>query len=88
MPRKSAKKDQRATDRKIEEYIAERDKAETALQEAKETLEVRIEERTADIQSTNLQLQKEITERKKVEETVQAQNEELRMSEERITSHQ
>lgn len=54
--------------RGLKARIEERNKAEKALQRAHNDLEIRVEERTAELSKTNLQLQQEIIERKKAEE--------------------
>lgn len=50
--------------------ITERKRAEEALRELTETLEQRVAERTARLESTNVQLQAEIVERRRAEETL------------------
>jgi PAS domain S-box-containing protein len=45
-------------------------RAESVLRNAKEKLEVRVEERTAELRSTNEQLQQEITQRKRIEQSL------------------
>lgn len=51
--------------------ISARKEAEAALQEAKDTLEVKVAERTADLRAANQQLERELTERKRVEAALQ-----------------
>ncbi len=53
------------------EEIKERERAEEELKKAHAELEMRIQERTADLVSLNRQLQEEINERKRVEEQLQ-----------------
>ncbi len=98
MPKRSGHKKSKATDRQIEEYIADRDKAEAALQEAKENIEVRVEERTSDLQNANIRLRDEVAERiqkeglfeardlahQKTEERLRIQNEDLRVIEQEL----
>jgi PAS domain S-box-containing protein len=50
--------------------VAERQKAETALRKAKDELEIRVAERTAELVSVNEQLRSELTERKQIEEAL------------------
>lgn len=57
--------------------ITERKRAERALQEAHDMLEMRVQERTAELQEANKKLRREIEERKRAEEA-------LRKSEERF----
>jgi PAS domain S-box-containing protein len=52
--------------------ITERKQAEEALNKAKDELEQRVQERTAELAKTNLALQAEITERKRVEEQLRS----------------
>ena len=54
----------------IIEDITERKQAEDALQEAKDHLEMRVKERTSELEQANARLQEEITERNKVEEAL------------------
>jgi PAS domain S-box-containing protein len=55
----------------IVEDITERKKAEEALKKAKDELEIRVKERTADLSSTVDLLKKEITHRNKIERALQ-----------------
>ncbi|MGA9099179.1 MAG: PAS domain S-box protein, partial [Methanotrichaceae archaeon] len=56
----------------IIEDITERKRAEEALQEAKDQLEIRVKERTLELEQANARLQEEIAERKKAEEALHA----------------
>lgn len=51
-------------------FTRKRKEAETALKEARDQLDVKVQERTAQLRRTNEQLQSEIAERKRAEETV------------------
>ena len=51
-------------------FTGKRKEAETALKEARDQLDAKVQERTAQLQQTNLQLQSEIAERKRAEEAV------------------
>jgi PAS domain S-box-containing protein len=53
---------------KLKGEVAERRRAEEALREARNNLEVRVEERTAELAQSNAQLRKEIEDRQKAEE--------------------
>jgi PAS domain S-box-containing protein len=57
--------------------VTKRKQAEEALRKAHAELEMRVQERTADLSSANEQLQQEITERKRMEEALQAARDEL-----------
>lgn len=50
--------------------LLQRRKAEQALQEAREKLEIRVHERTAELASANQELKREITERKRAEKVI------------------
>lgn len=55
--------------------ITERKRAEEALKQARDQLELRVEERTFELTKTNRQLQQEITERKQVQKELQEEKE-------------
>lgn len=55
---------------KVTRDISERKRAEDALQNAYGELEIRVQERTAELSATNLQLQQQIKERQRVEEAL------------------
>ncbi len=54
--------------------ITKRKQAELALQQAKEELEIKVEERTTELKNANEQLQKEVTEREAAETLLAGQN--------------
>jgi diguanylate cyclase (GGDEF)-like protein/PAS domain S-box-containing protein len=58
--------------------ITERKQAEQALQKAHEHLEIRVQERTAELRKINEKLQTEITERKRVEEALRHREQEFK----------
>lgn len=62
------------------EERAERKRAEEALREAHNNLEIRVKERTAELASANEHLQREITERKRMEEELKQMADELARS--------
>ena len=64
--------------------ITARKQAEVALQQAKEDLERRVENRTAELQATNAQLQQEIADRKQAEAALRATEIKYRTMLERI----
>ncbi len=59
--------------------VTERKRAEEALRKAHDELEIRVEDRTAELSKMNEQLQREIEERKEAEETLQASEERHRL---------
>jgi len=59
------------------EDITDRKRAEEALRETKEHLEIRVKERTADLEQANRALQAEIVERKSAEEAVKIERQRL-----------
>jgi PAS domain S-box-containing protein len=54
----------------VQQELKERKRAEEALRRAHDELELRVKERTVDLQRTNEQLQNEITERKRAEDSL------------------
>ncbi len=58
-------------------YAIERKRAEAALERARDELEARVEQRTAELSEANRQLQREITEREKAEALAKNRQEEL-----------
>ncbi len=61
----------------ISEDITERKRSEEALRKAHDELELRVEERTAELVGANLALQSEIIERKRAEAEIQRRNQDL-----------
>ncbi len=59
--------------------VTERKRAEKALRKAHDELEIRVEDRTAELSKMNEQLQREIEERKEAEETLKASEERHRL---------
>ncbi|MHC4295236.1 MAG: histidine kinase dimerization/phospho-acceptor domain-containing protein, partial [Planctomycetota bacterium] len=55
----------------LEKEIAEREIAEAALQESRDTLDARVKERTAELQKTNADLEAEVAERKRMAEDLE-----------------
>ncbi|MEW6493233.1 MAG: PAS domain S-box protein [Cyanobacteriota bacterium] len=55
---------------KVTRDMTERKRAEDALQNAYDQLEIRVQERTAELSATNIQLQQQIIERQRVEEAL------------------
>ena len=69
----------------VSRNITERKEAEAALQEARNQLEQRVAERTAELATANLVLQDEIAERKRAEAEIQAYSEELQAKNEALS---
>jgi PAS domain S-box-containing protein len=63
----------RAANQELEKEIAERRRAERALQLAHDELESRVQQRTAELATANQQLRSEILERQRAEETLRKQ---------------
>ena len=63
----------RAANSELEQQIAERRRAEAALQKAHDELELRVRERTSELARANEQLQAEIVERHRAEEALRKQ---------------
>jgi PAS domain S-box-containing protein len=70
----------------LEREIAARVQAEDALQRANAALELRVQQRTADLARSNEALQAEVEMRRRVEEELRQQGDELRQAEERMRS--
>jgi PAS domain S-box-containing protein len=64
----------------LEQEIAARQQAEGALQRANAELELRVQQRTADLARANEALRAEVEERKRVEEDLRGQREQLRIT--------
>lgn len=62
----------------VSSWSATRRRAQNLLQQARDELEIKVQERTADLRQSNEQLQAEIAERKRAEEVLQKQALELR----------
>ena len=66
------------TNGKYEQEMTHRKRAEEPVREASDTLEIRVEERTAELRAVNEQLQREIAECKQAEEALQESERRLR----------
>ena len=62
-----------AANRELQEQIIERKRAESALQKAHNELELRVQERTAELATANKELQAEISERSRAEQKIREQ---------------
>jgi two-component system sensor kinase FixL len=62
----------------VSSWSSVRRRAETLLRQARDEMDVKVQERTADLEKTNEQLQTEVAERKRAEEVLQKQALELR----------
>src|SRR5580658_842040 len=65
----------RTANRRLEEEMIERRKAEQAIYRANEQLEERVEERTAELESANQELRRQIAQRERVQEDLRRQKE-------------
>src|SRR5215210_2159783 len=74
------------SNRRLESEIAERRQVEGELQELNRSLEVRIAERTAEIQATNAQLQREFDERREAEQALSRSQQLLQALADNMTS--
>ncbi len=68
-----------AANQELRHQITERQKAEEALQKAKEELEIRVAERTTDLRNANAQLLVEVADRQRAEDVLRQQNERERL---------
>jgi PAS domain S-box-containing protein len=69
----------------VSRNVTERKKAEEALQQARDELELRVAERTAELATANKILKDEIGERKRAESEIQAYSEELQQKNEALS---
>lgn len=67
-----------ATNRRLREEIAERERAEEELQQAHDGLEKRVGQRTAELLAANLRLKREVAERKRAEAALRESEEKYR----------
>ena len=75
----SAKSRTEIINRNLKIEIAEREKAEQALQNHRKNLQALVKERTAQLQRTNLELRREIEERSRTESALKASEEKYRL---------